>query len=64
MTSETKIATLEKSVLKLTEELSFALILILKLARDREVDDLFKESDFKRIEEAEQQLRELADTIR
>jgi hypothetical protein len=64
MTSETKIATLEKSVLKLTEELSFALILILKLAREREINDLFKESDFKRIEEAEQQLRELADTIR
>jgi hypothetical protein len=64
MTSETKIATLEKSVLKLTEELSFALLLILKLAREREVDDLFRESDFKRIEEAEQQLRELADTIR
>jgi hypothetical protein len=64
MTSDTKIATLEKSVLKLTEELSFALLLILKLAREREVDDLFRESDFKRIEEAEQQLRELADTIR
>jgi hypothetical protein len=64
MTPETKIAALEKSVLKLTEELSFAFILILRLAREREVDGIFKESEFKRIEAAEQQLRELADTIR
>jgi hypothetical protein len=64
MKPEEKIAVLEKTVAKLTDELAFALIQVLKLARNRDEDDQFRESDFHRIEQAVQGLHELADRIR
>ena len=64
MKPEKKIAVLEGAVVKLSEELSFALILLLKLARHRDAADLFRESDFHRIEQAGNELRELSDKIR